>query len=93
VTGMTGGGGMMGNTAAQRVEETKPANDPLVQQQVDALKAGILQTATVEPGKATGGQVVTEKIKFSRKEPKVMHVVVDFNGEQHQFDFEAPPAK
>ena len=69
------------------------SNDPAVQQQVEALKAGILQTATVEPGKATGAQLVTEKIKFSRKEEKVLHVTVDFNGEQHQFDFEAPPAK
>lgn len=63
------------------------------QAQIDAIQAAILQTAIVAPGQATGGQLVTRKIKFSRKEQKVLRVVIGFNGEQHEFDFEAPPAK
>ena len=73
-----------------RSEESTSAAE---QQQIEAIRAAILQTVTVEPGKATGGQVVTEKIKFSRKEEKALRVVVDFNGEQHEFNFESPPAK
>jgi hypothetical protein len=95
VTGITGGSDVVGRAVAERSSSgaNAPANDPAVQQQVDALRAGILQTVTVEPGKATGGQLVTGKIKFARKEEKVLRVVVEFNGEQHEFNFEAPPAK
>ncbi len=67
--------------------------DDAQQQQIEAIRAAILQNVTVEPGKAAGGQIVTEKIRFSRKEEKALRVVVDFNGEQHEFNFEAPPAK
>lgn len=95
VTGITGASNAAGRTLSesQTVRRKASNDDPAVQQQVEALKAGILQTATIEPGKATGGQVVTQKIKFSRKEEKALRVVVDFNGEQHEFSFEAPPAK
>jgi len=95
VSGITGANNPIGGTLAEQqvrrrgdVEES-----PAVREQVEALKAGILQVVAVEPGKATGGQIVTERIKFSRKEQKALRVVVDFNGQQHEFDFEAPPAE
>jgi hypothetical protein len=95
VTGMTGGSDVVGRAVTEGTSAAADAstNDPAVQQQIEALKAGILQTVTVEPGKAAGGQLVTGKIKFSRKEERVLRVVVGFNGEQHEFNFEAPPAK
>lgn len=96
VTGIAGSTDAIGNAVSEQSARRSGADvsdDPVVQQQIDGLKAGILQTVTVEPGKATGGQLVTEKIKFSRKEAKALHVTVEFNGETHQFDFEAPPAK
>jgi len=95
VTGISGASDAVGRTIAeqQMARRGSTVDDPAVTEQVEALKAGILQTATVEPGKVTGGQLVTDRIKFSRKEEKALRVVVDFNGEQHEFNFEAPPAK
>ncbi|MBB6094873.1 hypothetical protein HNQ60_003760 [Povalibacter uvarum] len=94
VTGITGANDAVGRAVSQRSRsETDGPVDPAVQQQVDALKAGILQTREVPPGKADGAQVVTDKIKFGRKEEKALRVVVSFNGEDHEFNFEAPPAK
>jgi hypothetical protein len=68
-----------------------PQANPHMAEQVEALKAAILQPLTIAPATASGGQVVTERLKFARKQPRTLHVVVDFNGEQHAFDFEAPP--
>ena len=91
VTGITGASG----TVSQSVPERRraPVDDAATQAQVDALKAGILQTQTIAPSSASGGQIVTEKIKFARKDEHALRVVVDFNGEQHEFNFAAPPAK
>ena len=95
VSGVTGASDTVGRTVSEQQSRrrTKAADDPVVKEQVDALKAGILQSVTVEPGKATGGQLVSQKIRFSRKEEQALRVVVDFNGEQHEFNFEAPPAQ
>jgi hypothetical protein len=67
------------------------ADDKQLQQ--DALNAAILHTQAIAAASAAGGQIVTEKIRFGRKDEHALRVVVDFNGEQHQFDFAAPPAK
>jgi hypothetical protein len=32
-------------------------------------------------------------VKFARKEGHDLRLVVDFNGEQHEFAFAAPPAR
>jgi hypothetical protein len=95
VSNYTGGGaGVTGGISSRNdTNRSKRKITPEEQQQIDALKSAILQTATVEPGKATGGQLVTQKVKFSRKEERAFRVVVDFNGEQHEFNFESPPAK
>jgi len=54
---------------------------------------GILHDLTIAPATVAGGQIVTEKLKFARKEAHDLHVVVDFNGERHEFDFAAPPPR
>jgi hypothetical protein len=35
---------------------------------------------------------VTERLTVSRKEERALHLVVDFNGERHEFDFAVPAA-
>lgn len=94
VTGITGASDAVGRAVTQRTRsEPEGSVDPAIQQQIDALKAGILQTREIPPGKADGAQIVTDKIKFGRKEERALRVVVTFNGEEHEFKFEAPPAK
>ncbi|MGR4864302.1 hypothetical protein [Caulobacter sp. LARHSG274] len=63
------------------------------QAQVDALRAAILQPIQIAPGQAAGGQIVSEKLKFDRKAPRDLKLVVHFNGETHGFAFTAPPAR
>jgi hypothetical protein len=65
-------------------------SDAQLEANIAALNAGILQPMTVAPATAAGGQVVTEKLKFSRKDPRALHLVVTFNDEPHDFDFEVP---
>ena len=63
------------------------------QAQVDGLRAGILQSVTVAPNTAAGGQIVSDKLKFDRDAPRELKMVVRFNGEKHGFIFTAPPAR
>jgi hypothetical protein len=82
----------MGTTVSTHAPRAKPVkeDDPKLQQQVAALTAAILQPVSVAPASAAGGQIVTQKIKFGRKEERSLRVVVSFNGEQHEFSFAAP---
>jgi len=84
---------MNGIEASQPRNPVAGKSDPKVQQQIDALNAAILHNLTIAPAAVSGGQVVTEKLKFGRKEAHDLHLVVEFNGEQHEFDFPSPPAK
>ncbi len=68
-------------------------DDPKIQQQIAALNAAILHPLTIAPATAAGGQIVTEKIKFGRKEERTLRVSIEYNGESHEFNFPAPPAK
>ena len=92
VGNFTGGSNAMGTSVSTRGRRPDPAkgDDPKVQQQIAALSAAILQPAAVAPSAAVGGQVVTQKIKFGRKEERALRVTVEFNGEQHVFEFAAP---
>ena len=94
VSNYTGGSSSMGATFSTR--ERRPVGgdsaDPKLQQQIADLRAAILQPLTVPPASAAGGQVVTQKIKFARNEVRALRVVVDFNGEQYEFNFAVPPA-
>lgn len=96
VTNYTGGGHGMDTitTPSSRPrEKLKSEDDPQVKEQIAALKAAILHPVTVSPASAEGGQLVTQKLKLGRKEPHALRVVVDFNGEQHEFNFPVPPEK
>jgi hypothetical protein len=97
VNGVTGASGRVGSvperSSSRSGSRSAPTSDPVVEARVEALKAGILQTLAIPPGKAAGAQVVTEKLKFSRRDPRVVRAIVVFNGESHEFEFEAPPAK
>lgn len=88
----TGGSNSMGTSVSTRDTRPDPAKreDPKVQQQIAALSAAILQPSPVAPATAVGGQVVTQKIQFGRKDQRALRVVVEFNGEQHEFEFAAP---
>jgi hypothetical protein len=59
-------------------------------QQIAALRAGILQTLSIEPRSAAGAQIVTEKLNFAAGEERSLHVAVDFNGEQHELIVPVP---
>jgi hypothetical protein len=93
VSGMTGSSGSINGNVSRHTDTSAAqanANSTETAAYVEGLKAAILQPQTIEPSKAAGGQVVTEKLKFGRKDEKALHVVVDFNGETHEFNFAAP---
>ena len=96
VSGYTGGNESMSGMDVNRtraVAVRAAKDDPKLQAQIAALNAAILHDLTVAPAAAAGGQIVTEKVKFARKEGHDLRLVVDFNGEQHEFAFAAPPAR
>ena len=94
VSAVTGASDAIGRTVSGSSRTRgKKADDPKVRQQVEALRAGILQSMSIAPNQAGGGQIVTDKLKFGRKDEKSLRVSVSFNGERHEFAFEAPPAK
>lgn len=51
------------------------------------LGSNILQTTTIEPGNAYGGNVVVDKPSFEKDEAQELKVVVNFNDETHEFRF------
>ncbi|MFL6601555.1 MAG: hypothetical protein ACJ8R9_09495 [Steroidobacteraceae bacterium] len=96
VSGYTGGNDTMNgiNMSQGRMGSGRAATGaPQLQQQIAGLNAAILHDVTIAPAAVTGGQIVTEKLKFARNEGHNLHLVVDFNGEQHEFDFAAPPQR
>jgi hypothetical protein len=89
VSGYTGG---MGTVVAQgtRKRKPRPADIAAAEQQIAALKAGILADAMIAPGQLAAGQLVTEKIRFPGKRERGLAVMVTLAGEEHSFRFEAP---
>ena len=88
----TVGGGLSSQVQAQIATSGRKLSKA-DQAQVDGLKAAILQPTEVAPGKAVGGQIVSEKLKFDRDGSRELKMLVRFNGEKHGFIFTAPPAK
>jgi len=76
-----------------RIAAKAVKDDPKLQEQIASLNAAVLHDLTIAPAAVAGGQIVTQKLKFARKEAHDLHLVVDFNGEQHEFDFAAPPPR
>jgi hypothetical protein len=96
VGGYTGGNDRMnGMDASQsRIASGRAVkDDPKLQEQIASLNAAILHDLTIAPAAAAGGRIVTETLKFARKEAHDLRVIVDFNGEQHEFSFAAPPSR
>jgi len=96
VSGYTGGNDRMNGmdvTQTRTVAGKAVKDDPSVQEQIANLSAAILHDLTIAPAAVAGGQVVTEKLKFARKEAHDLRLVVGFNGEQHEFEFAAPPSR
>lgn len=94
VSGYTGGNDRMNGmdvTQTRIVSRKSVKDDPKLQEQIANLNAAILHDLTIAPAAVAGGQIVTEKLKFARKQAHDLHVVVDFNDERHEFDFAAPP--
>lgn len=94
VGGYTGGGAQMGGMVSPHTDTNAPVRgeDPATRAQIESLKQGILHPMTIAPSKAEGGQIVTEKLRFGRKDERALRVTVSFNGEEHEFDF-VPPAR
>ena len=95
VSGYTGGNDRMSGMDVTQTRITAKAakDDPKLQEQIASLNAAVLHDLTIAPAAAAGGQIVTEKLKFARKEAHDLHLVVQFNGEQHEFNFAAPPSR
>src|SRR5262245_39614174 len=94
VSGYTGGGNPTSGvvSAHTNVGSSESPADARLREQIDALRAGILQSTLIPSAAAAGGQVVSEKLKFARKEERTLRVLVEFNGEQHEFSV-VPPAQ
>jgi len=75
-----------------RANSVAEADNPKLQADIANLKAAILHPLTIAPSSADGGQIVTEKPRFARKDERVLHIVVLFNGDEHGFDFTLPGA-
>lgn len=67
------------------------ADNPALAQQIENLKAGILQDVTIAPGEVKGGEVVTERIRFHWREKHTLRIAVHFNGDEHDFELATPP--
>jgi len=64
-----------------------------VSTQIAALKAGLLKSEDIAPGKTIAGQIVTDKLRFGRKEPRELKVSITFNQEQYEFSLDVPVDK
>jgi hypothetical protein len=97
VAGYTGANNPTSGVVSSHTHATSGVHDAQsaakLQESIANLNAAILQPMTIAPATAAGGQVVTQKLKFSRKESHALRVVVEFNGEEHEFSFDAPPAE
>lgn len=89
VTGFTGGMNAGVAQAGSR-RKPKPADVAAAEQQISALKAGILADGVIAPGQLAAGQLVTEKIRFRNKRERGLVVMVTLAGEEHRFTFDAP---
>jgi len=89
--GASGGvSGVSSYTSSSAAAAAPKVQDADTQKQVAALKAGILQTLTIAPATAAGAQIVTEKLRFGRKDERTLKLAIDFNDEQYDFVVPVP---
>jgi hypothetical protein len=93
VTGFTGGSTIGGDEYVRQnsSNKSKPAITTVeAEAQIAALKQAILQDSTLGVGQVAAGQVVTEQLKFGKKEDRTLHLRVRVGSEVHGFTIEAP---
>ena len=98
VSGYTGSMGVAGSEfnsrrAADEGPRKKIDADKLAQaeQQIAGLRAGILQESSVAPNEIASGRIVSEQLKFGRKDSRDLRLTIQLDGEEHSFLFTAPP--
>ena len=60
------------------------------EQQIAALKQGILQEKTIAPGDVAAGQIVTAPLKLKKGEDRTLHIWVRLAGDEHTYTIAAP---
>jgi hypothetical protein len=94
LTGFTGGSAVGGDEYVRRSRSSRKVKPTIseseAQQQINVLKQAILQDSTLAPGQVAAGQVVSEQLKFAKKEDRTLHVRVRVAGEEHGFTIMAP---
>ena len=90
VSGYTGSSGTISTATPTRGKKGDETNNPELKTALDNLRAAILQPVTVASKAADGGNIVTQAIKFSRKEGRGLLLTVEFANERHEFEFEVP---
>ena len=93
VTGYTGGATVGGDEYLRRsrVKRAKPTiSEAEAQSQIAALRQAILQDTTMAPGQVVAAQVVSDKLKFAKREERILHVRIRIAGDEHAFTIAAP---
>jgi hypothetical protein len=90
VSGYTGGQSAASTITPARREKVDESANPQLKAALENLRAAILQPISVAPNTAGGGNIVTQPIKFGRKDARSLRVTVGFAGEQHEFEFIVP---
>jgi hypothetical protein len=94
LTGFTGGSAVGGDEYVRRSRSSRKVKPTIseaeAEQQINVLKQAILQDSTLAPGQVAAGQVVSEQLKFAKREDRTLHVRVRVAGEEHGFTIMAP---
>jgi len=90
VSGYTGSSGTISTATPTRGKKGDESNNPELKTALDNLRAAILHPVSVAANTADGGNIVTQTIKFSRKESRNLKLTIEFADERHEFEFEVP---
>jgi hypothetical protein len=92
VTGFTGGSAVGGDEYVRRSpKKVKPTiSEAEAQQEIAALNQAILKDSTLAPGQVAAGQLVSQTLKFGKKEDRTLHLRVRVAGDEHSFTIMAP---
>lgn len=88
VTGYTGGAAV---APQQQVQWSKHSPDTAAARtKIAALEQAILQDGVIAPAQVVAGEIVTQKLKFSKREDRTIRVRVHVAGDEHDFTLLAP---
>ena len=93
VTGFTGGSTIGGDEYVRR--SRSPKRKPTISSaeadaQIAALRQAVLQDSAIAPGQIAAGQIVSEPLKFGKKEDRTLHLRIQLGSDQHGFTIAAP---